>query len=75
MFKAASGDYRYQPSLKSEYGSPSMIDIKTGKELNYAAYHIPGVGLSDFIKKEKEGIQSTLDRRIHVGQYLENIRF
>jgi hypothetical protein len=54
-------------STKSEYGCCSITDIKTGRELNFFPYHTPGVGLSDFVRKEKEGVQSTLDKRIHVG--------
>lgn len=63
--KAADGDYRYRPTLKSQYGNSSMTDVKTGKDVSYSGYHIPGVGLSDF-KKIKS--PATLDKRMHVGQ-------
>ncbi len=42
-----------------------MTDVKTGKDVSYSGYHIPGVGLSDF--KRIEGA-ATLDKRLHVGQ-------
>jgi hypothetical protein len=64
--KAAGGDYRYSPTLKSEYGNISMFDIKARKDVDYSGYHIPGIGLSDFFRKIKG--PAMLDRRIHVGQ-------
>jgi hypothetical protein len=65
--KAAFGDDRYRPTLNPRYGDVGTIDIKTSKDVIYSGYHIPGVGVSDFEKKEKQGHQSTLDRRRHVG--------
>jgi hypothetical protein len=63
--KAADGDYRYKPTLKPQYGNSSMTDVKTGKDVSYSGYHIPGVGLSDFKKIKGPAM---LDKRMHVGQ-------
>ncbi len=76
--KAADGDYRYRPTLKSQYGNSSMTDVKTGKDVSYSGYHIPGVGLSDFKKIEgpatldKDWILNTMIIIIFQPSYGEN---
>ena len=45
-----------------------MTDIRTGKDINFTGdKSTPGVSVSDFRKKETEGVQSTLDKRILIA--------
>jgi hypothetical protein len=61
---ATLGNHNYKPTGNPEPGDIGSIDIKTGRPISMTpTNHKLGVGLSDFTKNEKEGIQSTLDRR------------
>ena len=61
---AALGNHSYERTNSPAAGDIGSFDIKTGRPISMTGTnHIPGVGLSDFAKNEKEGIQATLDRR------------
>ena len=58
------GNHNYKHTDSPAPGDIASFDIKTGSPIIMTpTNHRPGVGISDFTRNEKEGIQSTLERR------------
>ena len=63
-FVATLGNHSYKHTRSPAPGDIASFNIKTGSPVVMTpTNHRPGVGISDFTRNEKEGIQSTLERR------------
>ena len=63
---AAIGNSSWRRTNDHKYGLVSMIDLQTGADINFISKPLPGIGISDFHKNEKEGVPSMLDTRTFV---------
>jgi hypothetical protein len=63
---AAIGNASWNRTTDHGYGFISMIDMKTSSDINFVSRPLIGIGISDFGKKDKEGITSMLDTRTFV---------
>jgi hypothetical protein len=60
---AAIGNSSWNRTTDHGYGFVSMTDMKAGSDINFVSTPLMGIGISDFRKKDKAGIQSMLDTR------------
>lgn len=60
---AAIGNSSWNRTTDHGYGFVSMTDMKTGCDINFVSTPLMGMGISDFRKRDKVGIQSMLDTR------------
>ena len=63
---AALGNSSWSRTSDHKYGLVSMTDIQTGSDISFISSPLPGIGISDFRKHDKELVQSMLDTRTFV---------
>ena len=63
---AAMGNSSWKRTTAHGYGLVSMTDLQTGMDISFISSPLPGIGISDFYKYDKKGIQSMFDTRTFV---------